>query len=152
MSVLHWLCNCMLIICYISYILLYVEVFDILELTPRIISIQSETVQFVILYRVNHIALWFLIWLKMTLKCIVHMKTRRFYNHNNPPFDMKHQLMSADSLPVVKIDLKLSSWFSSIFLLSLPWRYDFVETNINMFKLDINFRVLNNMFLNKVWR
>ena len=57
-------------------------------------------------YRVNHIALWFLIWLKMTLKCIVHMKTRRFYNHNNPPFDMKHQLMSADPLPVIKIDLK----------------------------------------------
>jgi hypothetical protein len=34
------------------------------------------------------------------------MKTRRFYNHNNPPFDMKHQLMSADPLPVIKIDLK----------------------------------------------
>ena len=36
------------------------------------------------------------IWHKMTLKCIVHMKTRRFYNHKDPPFDMKHQLMSAD--------------------------------------------------------
>ena len=48
----------------------------------------------------------FLIWLKMTLKWVVHMKTRRFHNHKDPPFDMKHQLMSADPLPVIKIDLK----------------------------------------------
>ena len=47
----------------------------------------------------------FFIWLKMTLKCVVHMKTRRFYNHKDPPFDMKHHLTSADSLPVVKFDL-----------------------------------------------
>ena len=49
---------------------------------------------------------FFFIWLKMTLKCVVHMKTRRFYNHKDPPFDMKHQLMSADPLPVIKIDLE----------------------------------------------
>ena len=32
------------------------------------------------------------------------MKTRRFYNHKDPPFGMKHELMSADPLPVVKIE------------------------------------------------
>ena len=37
----------------------------------------------------------FLIWLKMTHKCIVNMKERHFYNHKDSPFDMKHQLMSA---------------------------------------------------------
>ena len=39
------------------------------------------------------------------------MKTRRFYSHNDPPFDMKHQLKSADSLPVVKIDLRTKVYF-----------------------------------------
>ena len=33
------------------------------------------------------------------------MKTRRFYNHKDPPFDMKHQLLPADPLPAVKLDL-----------------------------------------------
>ena len=51
-------------------------------------------------------ALFFMIWLKMTLKCTVHMKTRHFYNHKDPPFDMKHQLMSADHVPVLKIALR----------------------------------------------
>ena len=41
----------------------------------------------------------------MTLPCIEDMKERHFYSPEDPPFDMKHQLMSADSLPVVKIDL-----------------------------------------------
>ena len=41
----------------------------------------------------------------MVLKCIVQKKTWHHYNPKDPPFDMKHQLMSADSLPVVKIDL-----------------------------------------------
>ena len=56
-------------------------------------------------YRVNHIALFFMIWLKMTLKSIVYKKQRYFYSHKDPPFDMKHQLMSADPVPVIKIDL-----------------------------------------------
>ena len=56
-------------------------------------------------------ALFFMIWLKMTLKCTVHMKTRHFYNHKDPPFDMKHQLMSADPLPVVKLDLSRKANF-----------------------------------------
>ena len=56
-------------------------------------------------YRVIHVSLTFLIWLKMTLPCIEDMKERHFYSPEDPPFDMKHQLMSADSLPVVKIDL-----------------------------------------------
>ena len=57
-------------------------------------------------YRVIHVAFIFLIWLKMTLKIIGDMKAMHFYNHKDPPFDMKHQLMSADPLPVTKIDLK----------------------------------------------
>ena len=33
------------------------------------------------------------------------MKAMHFYNHKDPSFGMKHKLMSADPLPVVKIDL-----------------------------------------------
>ena len=57
------------------------------------------------MYRVFHSKTIFLRWLKMTLKYIVHIKETYFYNHKDSPFDMKHQLMSADSLPVVKFDL-----------------------------------------------
>ena len=57
------------------------------------------------------ISLWFfLILLKMTLKYIVHMKARPSYNHKDPPFDIKHQLMSADPFPVFK--LTWSRWVS----------------------------------------
>ena len=66
-------------------------------------------------YRVFHVSLTFLIWLKMTLKCIVDTKARHFYNPEDPPFDMKHQLKSADSLPVVKIDLRTKGYFHSFF-------------------------------------
>ena len=58
------------------------------------------------LYRVFHVSLTFLIWLKMALKYIVDVKARHFYNHKDPPFDIKHQLMSVDPVPVLKIDLK----------------------------------------------
>ena len=54
----------------------------------------------------------------MTLKCIVDLKARHFYSPEDPPFDMKHQLMSADSLPIVKIDLSTKvnfHYFSSTF-------------------------------------
>ena len=44
--------------------------------------------------------------LKMALKYIVDVKARHFYNHKDPPFDIKHQLMSVDPVPVLKIDLK----------------------------------------------
>ena len=57
-------------------------------------------------YRVFHVSLTFLIWLKMALKYIVDVKARHFYNHKDPPFDIKHQLMSVDPVPVLKIDLK----------------------------------------------
>ena len=70
-------------------------------------------------YRVFHISLTFLIWLKMTFKCIVHMKTRCFYNHKDPHFDMKHQLRSADPFPVVKVDPNWESEFLSLFHLFL---------------------------------
>ena len=60
------------------------------------------------LYRVFHVSTTFLIWLKMTLKCIGDMKERHFYNHKDPPFDMKHQLKSVDHVPVLKIDQKLT--------------------------------------------
>ena len=62
-------------------------------------------------YRVIHVWLTFLIWRKMALKYIVDMKARHFYNHKDPPFDMKHQLMSADPLPVVKLDLSRKANF-----------------------------------------
>ena len=41
----------------------------------------------------------------MAVKAIVHMKTRVYSHHKVPPFDTKHQLMSADPLPVVKLIL-----------------------------------------------
>ena len=66
-------------------------------------------------YRVIHVSLTFLIWLKMTLKCIVDLKARHFYSPEDPPFDMKHQLMSADSLPVAKIDLSTKVNFHYFF-------------------------------------
>ena len=69
-------------------------------------SLNDEVKQSLLsLYRVIHVSLTFLIWLKRTLKRIEDMKERHFYSPEDPPFDMKHQLMSADSLPVVKIDL-----------------------------------------------
>ena len=57
-------------------------------------------------YRVSHTYLTKVILLKMSLKCIAHLKTIHFCDHKDPPFDMKHQLMSADQLPVVNFDLK----------------------------------------------
>jgi hypothetical protein len=42
----------------------------------------------------------------MALECIVDVKARHFYNHKDPPFDIKHQPMSVDPVPVLKIDLK----------------------------------------------
>ena len=39
------------------------------------------------------------------------MNKRHFCNHKDPPFDMKHQLMPADPLPVVKIDLSTKANF-----------------------------------------
>ena len=36
---------------------------------------------------------------------IGNMKAIHFYNHKYPPFDMKHQLLPADPLPAVKLDL-----------------------------------------------
>ena len=66
-------------------------------------------------YRVFHVSLTFLIWLKMTLKCIVDTKARHFYNPEDPPFDMKHQLKSADPVPVVKIDLSRRAHFHYLF-------------------------------------
>ena len=57
-------------------------------------------------YRVSHTYLTKVILLKMSLKCIAHLKTIHICDHKDPPFDMKHQLMSADQLPVVNFDLK----------------------------------------------
>ena len=42
----------------------------------------------------------------LTLKYILHIKARHFYNHKDPPFDMNHQLMSADQRFVVNFDMK----------------------------------------------
>ena len=57
------------------------------------------------MYRVFHIKIIILIWLKMAVKSFVNQKTRAYSHHKDPPFDMKYQLMSADSLLVIKIDL-----------------------------------------------
>ena len=57
-------------------------------------------------YRVNHIALIFLILPRMAVKCLVHLKTRAYSYHKDPPFDIKHKLMSADPFPVVKNEPK----------------------------------------------
>jgi hypothetical protein len=54
----------------------------------------------------SFMSLKFFVWLGMALECIVDMKARHFYNHKDPPFDIKHQLMSVDPVPVLKIDLK----------------------------------------------
>ena len=94
-------------------------------------------------YRVNHIALFFMIWLKMTLKSIVHKKQRYFYSHKDPPFDMKHQLISADPLPVVKIDRKLTSCFALFFLSFLPKDLIFFESMITKLVLSaIKYKIL----------
>ena len=53
----------------------------------------------------------------MTLKIIGDMKATHFYNHKDPPFDMKHQLMSADPVPVVKIDLNGEANFHNFFFI-----------------------------------
>ena len=89
--------------------------FNFLKVLPHLCSSATKLLQIrmhcqiwlpaTMKYRVIHVSLTFLIWLKMTLKCIVDLKARHFYSPEDPPFDMKHQLMSADSLPVVKIDL-----------------------------------------------
>ena len=72
----------------------------------KIFEFNTKFSMYSLIYKVVRIKLKHLIWLKMTLKIIGDMKATHFYNHKDPPFDMKHQLMSADSVPVVKIDLK----------------------------------------------
>ena len=91
--------------------------YTILILSIQILSCLNmmKYYQILLYYRVFHVSLTFLIWLKMTLKCIVDTKARHFYNPEDPPFDMKHQLKSADSLPVVKIDLRTKVYFHSFF-------------------------------------
>ena len=56
-------------------------------------------------------------------------KTWHHYNPKDPPFDMKHQLMSVDPLPVIKIHLKLTSCFSSFFLIFFI-DYDFCKERL----------------------
>ena len=73
----------------------------------------------------------------MALKYIVDIKARHFYSHEDPPFDMKHQLISADPLPVVKIDLKLTSCFALLFLSFLPKDLESMIT-----KLEIRYKIL----------
>ena len=58
--------------------------------------------------------------MKIALKCKVRKKTRHYYYHKDPPFDMNHQLMSAHPLSVVKIDLNLKGWFLLFFFIFLP--------------------------------
>ena len=57
------------------------------------------------IYRVCRIKTTSLIWLKMAFKSVVNKKTWAYSHHKDSPFDMKHQLMSADPFPVVKLTL-----------------------------------------------
>ena len=70
------------------------------------------------------------ILLKMTLKYILHIKARHFYNHKDPPFDMNHQLMSADQRVVVNFDMKQNNWFLLFFLSFSTRNMDFFENEI----------------------
>jgi hypothetical protein len=90
-------------------------------------------------YRVSHTYLTKVILLKMTLKCIVHLKGRHPYNHKDPPLDMNHQLMSADKCFVVNFDLKKRNWFLLFFLLFSTRNKDFLKMkqwNMVQVKLD----------------
>ena len=57
-------------------------------------------------YRVFHIKTIFLIWLKMAVKSVVDKKKQAYSHHKDPPFDIKHWLMSADPFPFVKNEQK----------------------------------------------
>ena len=52
----------------------------------------------------------------MILKGIEHQKASNHYHHKSPPFDVKHQLISADLLPVVKTRLRDKTGFQYSFL------------------------------------
>ena len=41
----------------------------------------------------------------MAFKSVVNKKTWAYSHHKEPPFDIKHQQMSADPFPVVKLTL-----------------------------------------------
>ena len=93
------------------------SLFSTFKVALRILKVPNAFVQYApyrnclgffkkLQYRVIHVSLTFLIWLKMALEYIVNMKIRHFYNQKDPPFDMKHQLMSVDPVPVLKIDLR----------------------------------------------
>ena len=87
-----------------------------------------------------------MIWLKMTLKCIVNMKTRLFYNQKDPPFDMKHQVKSADPFLVIKIGKKYKSYFISFFHLFLLTLRFVCKTFFSLcFSLEIKYLKLWNM-------
>ena len=98
------------------------------------------------LCRVFHSKTIILRWLKMTLKYIVHIKERYFYNHKDPPFDMKHQLTSADSLPVVKFDLSRKTFFHKFFLWLLQSKWFVCKTLFSIgFNLKIQYSKLYDM-------
>ena len=56
-------------------------------------------------YRVSQTYFTFLNWLKMAVKCVSHIKSRLYYHKKDPPFDIKHYLMSTDPFPIVKINI-----------------------------------------------
>ena len=51
----------------------------------------------------------------MAVKSVVNKKTWAYSHHKDPPFDMKHQLMSADPFPVVKLTLSKRVGFQYFF-------------------------------------
>ena len=79
----------------------------------------------------------------MTLKIIGDMKAIHFCNLKDPPFDLKHELMSADPLIVVKFDLNRKANFHYCFFLfhrfqnlcAKPFFFNGLNLEIQYFKL-----------------
>ena len=72
----------------------------------------------------------------MTLTGIKHQKASHHYHHKGPPFDTKHQLISADLLSVVKMtkddQTSFQYFFSAVFT-------EFKICSQNFFSLSLDF-------------
>ena len=123
-----------------SYCVLLPKIYPWVQCTDNICRIADfRNQKWIKYYRVSHTYLTKVILLKMTLKCIVHLKGRHFYNYKDPPFDLNHQLMSADKCFVVNFDLKKRNWFLLFFLLFSTRNKDFLKMkqwNMVQVKLD----------------
>ena len=97
---------------------------------PKSTNLTTWQFCFTTLYRVSHTYLTKVILLEMTLNCTAYLKSMHFCNHKDPPFDMNHQLMSADQRFVVNFDMKQRNWFLLFFLSFSTRNMDFFENEI----------------------